>query len=123
MRGLKSMLLFGILCASSVEALHDRKSAISSSLYRPFKDKITAEPTSSHNMSMIQKFGFKLADNLDHSKLPDARTDDNNMRFFSNFSDKDWELFLKKPIKLTPFLILVFSLTVNYTYYQLKHKL
>ena len=65
--GLKGLLLFGLLCASSVEAVHDRKSALSSSFYRPFQDNINKVPMSSNNASMIQKNGFKLADKIDPS--------------------------------------------------------
>ena len=100
MVGLKSILLFGLLCASSVEAIHDRKSVLSSSLCRPFRDNITTGPTSSHNVSMIKQFGFNLADKIDHSEFPDAFTDNNNMPFFSNFSDEDWEIFLNEPIMI-----------------------
>ena len=86
--GLKGLLLFGLLCASSVEAVYDRKSVIFSSLCRPFQDNITKVPTSSDNTSMIQKNGFKLVDEIDPSEYPDAFTDSDSMLFLAIFQIK-----------------------------------
>ena len=52
--GLKGLLLFGLLCVSSVEAIHNKKLAISPSLRRSFQDNIKV-PMSSYSASVIQK--------------------------------------------------------------------
>ena len=96
--GLKGLLLFGLLCASSAEAIHDRKTALTSILCRRSQCNITMVPMSSHITSMNNENGFKMAENIDLSKYPDAFTDCDSMPFFSILSDDDWDIFLKTPI-------------------------
>ena len=86
--GLKGLLLFGLLCASSAEAIHDRKTALTSILCRHSRCNVTMVPMSSRNASMKNENGFKLAENIDPSEYPDAFTDCDSMPFFNIFQIK-----------------------------------
>ena len=96
--GLKGFFFFGLLCASSADAIHDRNTALTSILCRRSRYNVTMVPMSSRNASMVQEKGFKFAENIDPSEYPDAFTDCDSMPFFSIFSDEDWDMFLKTPI-------------------------
>ena len=39
-----------------------------------------------------------MADKINPTEYPDAFTDNSRMPFFGNFSDEDWDFFLKHPI-------------------------